>query len=769
MRIDFAHAVGHRLLVYGWIAGFSNLVASAVILIDDSTIDLLAEAVKVRRADVTHNFRDRGLAGDEHGFLALVEVPELRSGFQTLRLVVRLQNGVGGESEWPIIRDEAIAAATLRAHEGALRPLIPQLSPSQKRILAGFGSPSPFALRSDDLKDSSRESVIALPLHIQLCAVLPGGVLVLGGVLPRPFSELHSLVLQWDSLQIDLLHGLIRVDELCSRAEEAPVAGAASPVPSDFLYAAALPGGMAPTGRELRIHLACNQGTATTRVTPRLDSHDAQAQFAAHLATVDPNARLELCERLAASLQSLNAGADLTDLVTRQIAQAILDLPTLLDAQGPPFRAQMHVDRTIRIADVGIFLIGWFQSDPRVPVQVVCHAEEGDHSVSANWIRWARPDVEAHQANRGFVVTEDPGFFCFVPSKVTKRPHYLSVSAGHGGGYGRAWRVRVPAPPAESAPEAIRGVLTSVDPNRGDLRRLLDQHVGPAVGTLWGAHPVAGQRSAVTQFGPERSEPPVSVIVPLFGRFDFADYQLALFADDPDFETAELIYVVDDPSIYQDLRRQCHDLYALYGVPFTLAYPGRNLGFAGATNFGAGLAHAPYLLLLNSDVMPQAPGWLGSLLSIYQSYPDAGVLGAKLLFEDGTVQHAGMVSRRHAQWQDLWINYHPHKGMSPRGLAGVLEVECVSAACALVEAGLFHALGGLSEDYIIGDFEDSDFCHRVHTHGRRNRVALDVSLYHLERQSQALAGDANWRTAVTIYNCWLHNRRWGASIEGAHA
>jgi len=126
-----------------------------------------------------------------------------------------------------------------------------------------------------------------------------------------------------------------------------------------------------------------------------------------------------------------------------------------------------------------------------------------------------------------------------------------------------------------------------------------------------------------------------------------------------------------------------------------------------------------------------------------------------------------MTSVRYAPWQKLWINEHPHKGMHPGGLSGTPEVECVTAACALLETALYRELGGLSESYVIGDFEDSDFCHRARAAGRVNRVDLDVSLYHLERQSQSLAGDAAWRTGVTLYNCWLHDRRWGAAIAAA--
>jgi GT2 family glycosyltransferase len=157
------------------------------------------------------------------------------------------------------------------------------------------------------------------------------------------------------------------------------------------------------------------------------------------------------------------------------------------------------------------------------------------------------------------------------------------------------------------------------------------------------------------------------------------------------------------------------------------------------------------------------------MLRIYAAYPDTGLLGAKLLYEDGTVQHAGMESRRSKYWHDLWINAYPYKGLSPAGLSGILEAECVTAACALVETGLYRAVGGLSEHYIVGDFEDSDLCHNLRGHGRRNRVALDVVLYHLERQSQSLAGDPEWRTALSIYNCWVHNRRWGGAISGVAA
>jgi GT2 family glycosyltransferase len=168
---------------------------------------------------------------------------------------------------------------------------------------------------------------------------------------------------------------------------------------------------------------------------------------------------------------------------------------------------------------------------------------------------------------------------------------------------------------------------------------------------------------------------------------------------------------------------------------------------------------------MNSDVIPKRPGWVGDFLRIYRSLTRPGLLGAKLLYEDGSVQHAGIAFRRHAAWGDLWINDHPLRGQSPLGLSGVREVDAVTAACAFIDAALYRELGGFSEDYIVGDFEDSDLCLRASSAGRPNYIALDIELYHLERQSQNQMGDAIWRTNLTLYNCWLHNSRWAGLIE----
>ena len=113
--------------------------------------------------------------------------------------------------------------------------------------------------------------------------------------------------------------------------------------------------------------------------------------------------------------------------------------------------------------------------------------------------------------------------------------------------------------------------------------------------------------------------------------------------------------------------------------PATLAYlgtlPHTVMRYAGAFNFAAMnnaavRAHAGdarYLLLLNSDVVPAAPGWLPRLLAPLEADRAIGAAGPKLLFEDGSIQHAGLFFERDAS-DGIWLNRHFHKGY-PRGHA----------------------------------------------------------------------------------------------------
>jgi len=747
-RVDFADVSNEHLRVFGWILDLPNRVARAEIRYGEVVVDLIALGIAVPRPDVTLYFVDRVTVPDDaHGFYLSVALPPLPARSSYLRLWIQPHSGEISETVWPVSVGGAAVAHFFEEHGATLARLIQQIDPGEAALIRSWNLPATVAAVDQRL------AALRLRLAIDVCCyVAPGVLVVLGRMAGTAAPTRASLTLGSRHIELDgRLEFLAQSSVSGKNLRDCVVTERPFWVPvrvsADALEVP-----------DVVIEMVGESGTGRVRCSIAQDAGSARAELAGQLKTLEPDCALRVLERLAASIRTAGGAGD-GGWLEALWRNAIDSLPISLEKGDLGFL--LHCDTVLALGTHGVFLSGWLVVDDGINAEVHLHRGLESLRIDLSWMRHARTDVIAHLSERGAAVREeDHGFACFAEVSVADAPGYLSITVAGG-----VHRMRLPDITPASPLQAIRSMLTFFHVTHRGLREILDTQVGPAVERVWAERPRTAPSVSLQRFGVPPSAPPASVIVPLYGRYDFADYQLALFADDPDFQACELIYFVDDPGILDAFRAQCHDLYETYRVPFTLAFSGRNLGYAGANNAAASIARAPHLLLMNSDVVPKRLGWLGDLLTLYGGLEKPGLLGVKLLYEDGSVQHAGMRFRRHAPWGDLWINDHPYKGQSASGLTGLRHVDAVTAACALVSAALYRELGGLSEDYIIGDFEDSDFCLRAAAAGRSNSVALDIELYHLERQSQARIGDERWRTHLTLYNCWQHNRRWGRILE----
>ena len=149
------------------------------------------------------------------------------------------------------------------------------------------------------------------------------------------------------------------------------------------------------------------------------------------------------------------------------------------------------------------------------------------------------------------------------------------------------------------------------------------------------------------------------------------------------------------------------------------------------------------------------------MIGFYDSTPNVGALAPKLLYEDDSIQHAGMYFDRPPGAQ-VWSNEHYFKGLY-RDLpaANVARpVPAVTGACMMIAATLYRQLGGLRGRYIQGDYEDSDLCLRLRDMGHESWYLPDVELYHLEGQSYP----STERELTSEYNKWLHTSIWHEAI-----
>jgi GT2 family glycosyltransferase len=313
--------------------------------------------------------------------------------------------------------------------------------------------------------------------------------------------------------------------------------------------------------------------------------------------------------------------------------------------------------------------------------------------------------------------------------------------------------------------DARRGILAGIPLAALPAEQLMKTHVHPAVSRLQSRLRDATEVATVREYGVVPKTPEVSVIVPLYGRVDFVEHQLAQFVRDDEMRAVELVYVLDSPELAGELQRRAPQLAALYSVPFRIVELAHSSGFAAANQIGVRHTSGRLLLFLNSDVLPQAPGWLSQMTDFYDRTDQIGALGPKLLYEDDSLQHAGMyfVLPDDTALAGLWANAHYYKGMHRRLPAACVNrpVPAVTGACMMMERDLYSESGGFSDQYVQGDHEDSDLCLRLTELGRQNWYLADVELYHLEGQSYP----DELRSRAALYNRWLHTRMWDDTLR----
>ena len=421
-------------------------------------------------------------------------------------------------------------------------------------------------------------------------------------------------------------------------------------------------------------------------------------------------------------------------------------------------RRGVHVDRMLAVDERSFYLEGWLHMPDLVRLTAV--SPEGARCELADRIfRFPRPDVVEFFALEGGQFKEDLGFICFfeldAPS-VRTDGWLLEIEDERGG----ARELHVAAVTTDLA-EVKNAILN--DPHIDGLPddELTAEHTFPALSRIQSRTGTDAEADTVVQFGQPPESPDVTVIVPLYLQIQHLEVQLASFADDPEIAAADLVYVLDSPQQKDELLNYAADLFPIYRLPFRVAVMAQNAGFAGANNAGAGLARGRLLLLLNSDILPAAPGWLGKMRDFYDSTPEIGALCPKLLYEDDSIQHAGSYFYQ-LPGSQKWVDAHYFKGMH-RSLPAANEaraVPVVSGACMMVDRPTYDELGGLSGVYVQGDYEDSDFCLQLWQRGRTNWYLPAAELYHLEGQSYA----PDVRRPANRYNMWLHTHLWGEKI-----
>ena len=235
-----------------------------------------------------------------------------------------------------------------------------------------------------------------------------------------------------------------------------------------------------------------------------------------------------------------------------------------------------------------------------------------------------------------------------------------------------------------------------------------------------------------------KGEPKVSLIIPTRDNVSLLKNCLESIERLTTYRNYEIIIMDNDsvdPATIEYLASTPHRV-----IPFR-----EEFNYSRINNVGVSQAEGEYVLLLNDDTEVISGGWLQAMLEHAQR-PEVGAVGAKLIYPDGRIQHAGVLVGVGGSWGP-GVATHSHQ-FYPSEFAGYLgtaakitNYSAVTAACMLLRKSVFDEVGGFDEEDLRVSFNDVDLCLRIRGLGYSILYTPYAELYHHESVSRGYKGD----------------------------
>ena len=231
-----------------------------------------------------------------------------------------------------------------------------------------------------------------------------------------------------------------------------------------------------------------------------------------------------------------------------------------------------------------------------------------------------------------------------------------------------------------------------------------------------------------------KEEPLVSILIPNKDHTDDLDVCLNSFFERADYQNYEFIIIENNSVLpetfayYEKIEKEHDNVKVVYWEA--------GFNYSTINNFGFKFAKGDYIMLLNNDVELITPDIFQSMLGFCMR-PEVGIVGAKLLYNDHTVQHAGVLVGAGGLADHVFKGIHEDDpGYMGRAISSQ-DVSAVTAACLLVKRSVYEEVGGLEDEFQVA-FNDVDFCLKVRKAGYLIVYDADVKLFHYESKSRGM-------------------------------
>lgn len=226
--------------------------------------------------------------------------------------------------------------------------------------------------------------------------------------------------------------------------------------------------------------------------------------------------------------------------------------------------------------------------------------------------------------------------------------------------------------------------------------------------------------------------PLVSIVIPNKDHIDDLDKCVRSLFNVNTYKNIEVI-IVENNSTQKETFEYYDSIQKEYSDVRVLMWKS-GFNYSAINNFGVKEAKGDYILLLNNDTEMIAPDSISDMLG-YCMRPDVGIVGAKLLYPDGTIQHAGVIIGLGgiAGHAFIGLDANQYGYMSRAYLSS--DYSAVTAACLMISKDIYNEVGGLCEEYAVA-FNDVDFCMKVRSKGYLVVYDAFSQWYHYESKSR---------------------------------
>lgn len=231
-----------------------------------------------------------------------------------------------------------------------------------------------------------------------------------------------------------------------------------------------------------------------------------------------------------------------------------------------------------------------------------------------------------------------------------------------------------------------------------------------------------------------QGEPLVSVIIPNKDHHQDLDLCIRSIIEKGTYSHVEFVVVENNSSqpetfsYYEKIQKEFPQVQVVTWE--------REFNYSAINNFGETYANGEYLLFLNNDVELIATDFIEEMLGFVRR-DDVGIAGARLLYQDDTIQHAGVVVGFGGIAGHTFIGLHKAENSYFHRAMCAQDYSAVTAACMMTKKSLFEQVGGFTEELAVA-FNDIDYCMKIRALGKLVVYAPYAVLHHYESKSRGL-------------------------------